>query len=208
MIHGRNYTVDFPDENGIRVAFIDILLDDCYQLGRIKTPVKTIIDIGANVGLFDLAARRRFPEAIIHAYEPNPNLEIYLKQQVSAGKFEYFMEAVGLESGKGALDYHEDSVQTRWIHDQNGNIAQTAFRETINRLGGSVDLIKMDCEGAEWEIFQDEKSWSRVQHLSMEYHLKFGRTAKEALNKVRELGFHIIRHSPASGFGIIIASRE
>lgn len=208
VINGRRHRLSLPNENGVKVAFIDLLLDDCYGCKRISEPVKTVLDIGANVGLFGIAARAVFPDAIIHVYEPNPNLESYLEEQAKAGRFNYFKEAVGLDNGKVSLDYNEDSVQTRSLNDAAGNIPQIAFREAINQLGSSVDLVKMDCEGAEWELLQDTESWSRVRHLSMEYHLWSDHTEKEVLDKVRKLGFRIVNHTPMGEFGLIIATRS
>lgn len=47
----ESYVKHFPDLNGVR----------------------TVIDVGANVGFFSLFAALRFPEAVIHAYEPLPS---------------------------------------------------------------------------------------------------------------------------------------
>ncbi len=207
VIRGDRHRLWLPDEHGIKIAFVELLLDDCYGCRRISKPVKTILDIGANVGLFGLMAREIFPDAVIHAYEPNPNLEPYLKHQAKIGSFECFMEAVGLDHGKVSLTFAADSVQTRSFNDQAGDIKQTAFREIIRRIGDSVDLVKMDCEGTEWPLFQDVESWSRVRHLSLEYHLWPGCSEKEALDKVRALGFYIRYHKPLDGFGLIWASR-
>src|SRR4051812_17615714 len=62
---GTEYTLDIPNEQGVRVAFAEILLDDCYGLRSSfeKVDVKTILDVGANVGLFSLAARLAYPAA-------------------------------------------------------------------------------------------------------------------------------------------------
>ena len=35
--------------------FHEIVIDDCYQLNEIKEPVRPILDIGANIGLFAIA---------------------------------------------------------------------------------------------------------------------------------------------------------
>lgn len=214
VINGRRHQLSLPNENGVKVAFIDLLLDDCYGCKRISEPVKTVLDIGANVGLFGITARLAFPDAVIHAYEPNPNLAPYLQAQAKAARFNYFTEAVGLDNGKVSLDYNEDSVQTRSLTDQSGPITQISFREAINKIGCSVDFVKMDCEGAEWELFRDIESWRRVRHLSMEYHLWPDHAEKEVLDKMRELGFRVVNHAPVvshppmEGFGLIIATRS
>ena len=122
VIKGQHHRLSLPDEHGIKVAFIDLLLDDCYGCRELDDPVKTVLDIGANVGLFGITAREAFPDAIIHSYEPNPHLEQYLRNQARVGSFEYFMEAIGLESSKVMLHFKWDSVLTRTENDHNGNI--------------------------------------------------------------------------------------
>ena len=210
-INGQLQDIHMPNENGVRVAFIEILLDDCYRcrkLARYSQPVNTVLDIGANVGLFGIAARDAFPAAQIQAYEPNPHLEQYLAVQAKTANFRYFMEAIGLENGSVSLDFNVDSVQTRSMPDETGRIPRVAFREAIGRLGGSVDLVKMDCEGAEWAILKDTDSWDRIKHLSMEYHLWPDHTHDEVLDVVRSLGFLVREHSPSDNFGLLIASHS
>jgi FkbM family methyltransferase len=208
LINGDRKTVSLPQDYGIKVAFVEILLDDCYQLENLSQPILNILDIGANVGLFSLAARNRFPQAVIHAYEPNPELEKYLKIQAHSVSFDYFMEAVGLEDGKVTLEFYEDSVQTRSKVNEAGEIPQVAFRKTIERLGGSVDLAKVDCEGAEWLLFQDQDSWQSVQNLSLEYHLWPDRKHEEIQQVIQNLGFKLRKQIPIQDYGLILASRQ
>ena len=212
-INGEMYELNLPDENGVKVAFIDLLLDDCYgcrNLKRSGVKINTILDIGGNVGLFGLAARNIFPNAAIHSYEPNRQLEQYLSVQAQSSGFDYFMEAVGLKDSMISLELHEDSVQTRSKKkDSDGNVPQIAFRKAIDRLGGEVDLLKMDCEGAEWEIFKDPDSWKRVRNLSMEYHLFEPEHTKEVVKKIiADLGFTITSFIHKDNFGLLIATRN
>ncbi|MCL1468538.1 FkbM family methyltransferase [Argonema galeatum] len=207
LVNGSQKSVILPEETGVKVAFIDVILDDCYGLKNLSKPIHKVLDIGAHVGLFSLAARNMFPQAIIHAYEPNKYLEKYLKNQADAAGFEYFMEAVGLEAGKVTLDLHEDSVQTRSKVDELGDIPQVAFRQAIDRLGGSIDIVKLDCEGAEWQIFQDRDAWQSVQNLSMEYHLWPDRTHDQVREVVQNLGFKIKKQIPITDYGLLLASR-
>ena len=197
-----------PSENGVKVAFVELLLDDCYQLSKIPENISTIIDIGANVGLFGIAARSRFPLAKIHAYEPNLSLEPYLKQQASSAQVRYFMEAVGHSDGFVALDKNSDSVLTRSKPDSSGGVPQISFRRAIERLGGKVDLVKLDCEGAEWEIFEDKESWSSVSWLTMEYHLWPNHSHEEVADVVQTLGFTVLMQRPAVSDGMILACQK
>ncbi|MCZ8188638.1 MAG: FkbM family methyltransferase [Microcystis sp. LE19-338.1B] len=208
-INGEPKLLNLPDERGMKSVFIDNLLDDCYGLEKLSHPISTILDIGANVGLFSVAARNVFPHAIIHAYEPNPSLEKHLNNQAQVANFKYFMEAVGAADGKVLLNFNENSGCVRSQVDERGNVTMVALRQTIERLGGCVDLVKLDCEGAEWLIFEDREAWRSVKNLTMEYHLYPSHTEDEIRDIIENsLGFKIISHFSREGWcGLIQASR-
>ncbi|MGL5064766.1 MAG: FkbM family methyltransferase, partial [Microcoleus sp.] len=81
IVLGQHQPLSLPVEKGMDGEFIEVLLDDCYGVEQLPASLLKILDIGANVGLFPIAARNRFPQSVIHAYEPNPNLETYLENQ-------------------------------------------------------------------------------------------------------------------------------
>ena len=80
-IAGKRIELSFPtgEEDVHAHELGKILFNDCYRLGQIEKPVKTVIDVGANIGLFSITARHFFPNAMILAYEPNTRLETQLK---------------------------------------------------------------------------------------------------------------------------------
>jgi FkbM family methyltransferase len=193
--------------DGVRSAFIPIFFDDCYGLER-ASRVRTVLDIGANIGVFGLAARINFPDALIHAYEPNADLESKLRTQAEAADFKYFLEAVGAESGRVALDRNDDPVLSRTRAAEEGTVPQVAFRTALERLGGEADFVKVDCEGAEWTFISDRDAWQKVRYLSMEYHLWPSHTVPELLETVGGLGFTVTHHQPASAdYGLLLAER-
>ena len=207
LLNGKQVPVQFPDERGVKVAFSELFFGDCYGLEEVTSPTATVLDIGGNVGIFALAARKAFPGAVIHSYEPNPNLEKYLKVQAQAASSRFFMEAVETEDCFVSLEFHTESVVTVSTVDQNSSIPATAFRKAVERLGGKVDFAKVDCEGAEWHLWQDHAAWQNVWHLAAEYHLHSGHTHEEARAVVTGLGFHVLRQERDSTVGLIHASR-
>jgi FkbM family methyltransferase len=209
IVLGNRQNVNLPSEKGMDGEFIEVLLDDCYGVEQLSESLIKIIDIGANVGLFPIAARNRFPQAVIHAYEANPNLEKYLKHQSQIANFEYFMEAVGVQDGKVTLDIREVSGKTRSSVSENGDIPMISFKRAIERIGDRVDLAKVDCEGAEWLLFEDIDTWQLVQNLSLEYHLWFGHSHTETRQVIENLGFQIKKQIPIDKwYGLILASRR
>ncbi len=213
-LNGRDVPLLVPREHGVRIAFVELLLDDCYGLhalsgGQHGCDISRVVDIGANAGLFGLAARIAFPQATIHCYEPNPALERYLAHQAKSAGFDYFLEAVGREAGRVRLNVDaSESVHSASRSDPDGTIPQVALRTALDRLGGEVDLVKMDCEGAEWEILEDAESWRRVRFLTLEYHLGNGTDHNRIRSALAKLDYTIERQTRATNYGLVHAMRE
>lgn len=211
IVNGNPRELALPDDAGTAIAFKDIFLSDVYGLENLPQPPKAIVDIGAHAGLFSLAARLYFPGAIIHAYEPNPALWSNLDRQSEIGRFTAFHEAVGLEQGKAILEFRGDTVFTSCVPSQSGEIKVTAISEVIRRIANSgiVDLLKLDCEGAEWEILKDVEAMQRVANLTMEYHLAGRESLPHLLHILRDLHFHIdFVHNDGDSNGRIHACRD
>lgn len=212
-LSGHTVSIRLPTEIGVKVAFIELLLDDCYQLRRLirlGEAITRVIDVGANVGLFGLAARNAFHTAVIHAYEPNRALEPYLSEQCRSAGVEVFYEAVGREADTVTLDVINaaESVHTASRSDPAGTIPQIALRTAIERIGGSVDLLKIDCEGSEWEMLAAPASWRSVRYVTMEYHLREGLNHDSIGEALRRCGFLILDQNRAETYGLVFARNE
>jgi len=208
-VDSRTARLNLPGDGGTKTAFVDVLMDDCYRLRTFPKTTRTVLDIGAHAGLFSIAGRLAFPNAKIHAYEPNPQMLPFLSNQAETAHFSFFGEAVGLAEGRISLDSGADSVHTRTHRTEQGEIHCTSFASAVARLGGAVDLVKLDCEGAEWEILKDEKTWKDVSNLTMEFHLWAGYTIEELKARIVQLGFEV-RHCNLCGkdFGLLQAIRK
>ena len=201
----RKIQLSYPDEVGIWNDFIVCFIHDEYGLLNIESSA-SIIDIGANVGFFSLAARARFPEATIQAYEPNSRTLAYLQKNAAAGKFDVFGEAVGASEGWVTIEDAGDSNQARTSTSADSQgVRQVAFATIVERAGGWIDFAKIDCEGAEWGLFRDTASWKRIGEVRMEYHLVDGHTYAEVEQALTGLGFDIYLHQPAESWGMVWA---
>jgi FkbM family methyltransferase len=208
MANGKFLELKLPQDKGTHTAFVDILLDDCYGLVDLPNQVGTVVDIGCHAGLFSIAASRRWPGALIHSYDPNPHMQPFWSRHADQIGFVGFQQAVGKESGFISLVPNPESVQTRTDEKRKGDIAQVSFEKVLDRMGGHCDLVKLDCEGAEWQILQDFKNWQKVRFLRMEFHLWAGYTLPQLLQTVSFLGFKVT-YCQMSGrdFGLLSAQR-
>ena len=206
-IEKRRHTLTYPAEEGVRNDFLACAIWNEYGLGEKMPEPKTIVDIGANVGFFSLAARNFYPNARIYAYEPNPRLMRYLTENIRGLNIHVFDEAVGSTNGFVAIDDQADSNQVTTQMVENGSIRQVSFSKLLSRIAGPIDLLKLDCEGAEWDLFKASECWKSVRHLRMEYHLGDSHTFDEVSLTLGRLGIHILEHRPSTNFGIVWACR-
>jgi len=147
----------------------EIYLADCYKLRGLKE-IHTIVDIGANVGLFSMIARHHFPQARIDAYEPNPGLLEIIESHLRPLGINLYHEAVGLENGRSSPVNTRGSLDYQVMVDPSGDLPMAGVSTVLERIGGTIDLLKMDCEGGEWEILQSNEFMRNVRTLAMEYH--------------------------------------
>jgi len=116
-------------------------------------PGMTVLDIGAHLGHFSLIAAKRGADVI--AFEPNPSTVPYLKRNLEdngvAQKVRLVQQAVGAAAGTVSFytspDGEQSSLHAHKAADRVVSVAMTPVDDET--LGLSVDVIKMDVEGAE-----------------------------------------------------------
>jgi hypothetical protein len=55
----------------------------------------------------------------------------------------------------------------------------------------AAHLLKLDCEGGEWNILKDTEAMQRVASLTMKYHLTGSKSIEDLLAILRDIRFHI-----------------
>lgn len=167
-----------------------------------KTEQPCIIDCGANIGLSVLYFKRLYPKAKIVAFEADP--EIYSICQENLLR----MNLQGVEMIPKAV-WHEESVLNFYSEGADGGrLAQATDRGrfvevTTVRLGKwleqKVDFLKLDIEGAEFEVLNDVKNQlANVERIFVEYHSFVGQRQRldELLKILIDSGFRLHINSP------------
>lgn len=207
-LQGRVVKVVSPLEIGPALDFINVALDDEYGLRKLPIKPRTIVDVGANFGLFSLLAAHYVPGAKIHAYEPNPRVYTFAFHNLGLVDAISYPEGVGRRAGTAIIRELGESQLARTEPSEHGDIKIISLSEAIRRMGGAVDLLKMDCEGAEWEIFKDTDAFRQVSLLRMEYHLDRDRRLNDLYTAASTIGFVVNRLVPNDGFGIVWMSNS
>ena len=141
--------------------FREIFIDECYDeaLQSITTDFPYILEIGGNTGLFALRAKTLYPKARIHSFEPEAQNYSAFKSLIQKNELEdvyVYKEAVGSESGLINLHLNDKNVGGHSTENTfAGNRIETvAMVSILDVLEEHLifDLVKIDCEGAEYQI--------------------------------------------------------
>jgi FkbM family methyltransferase len=137
-----------------------------------------VIDGGANVGFFSLYFLSRYPESHIVAIEPDPDTVAVCRKNLApySDRVTVVQGAIWGQSGKLRLE----ATGEDWNHKTKapgegelGSVEAFTMPSLIARGGGAgVDLLKLDVEGAESEIFvANAKEWlPSVANIVVELH--------------------------------------
>ena len=163
---------------------------------------KVIFDIGGNIGITSVYLASLFPEAQIYTFEPlKENFEILKKNTSQFNNIEVFNFGLGAKNGSFKLylsDDEENYGGVSFYYEVEGNMSEPYtecevknVNDVIQEIGvTSVDLIKIDTEGAEYDILTNIKVefLNKTSWITGELH---GNRDFELLNYLNNLGFSI-----------------
>lgn len=166
--HGANFA--FQDKETAIQTFKEIFVDEIYKLNGDET---IILDIGANIGLFSCYAALKSPMAKIFAIEADPANYEKLKRNFYSDKKlanmsaeHYALAAVTQErdfycsdvSGWSSLSNTRGASQAHSVRVHGITINEFCEKHEI----GVIDLMKIDIEGAEYELIMEDSKFFDV----------------------------------------------
>ena len=187
-------------------TFLENLCRADYLKHGIKLgPGDCVVDLGANIGAFTvLAANIVGQSGRVYAYEPNPEAFIRLQENVNLNNLqnvECYNEAVC--DCNGMIDFYCCNKTAHSTHyckidgrDNTNNrkisIKSTSIMDVIKRVPGSIDLMKIDVEGAEYCIISEftKDTLKSIRQLAMEIHNIDGIDCSSIGVLLKEIGYH------------------
>jgi len=189
----------------------ETLIDRFYT--KLGTEIQSdwlVVDIGAAIGEFTIEASLQLTNGIVFAFEPNPGSINILRQNIRANNLrcvETFNLGVWNEKGEIPLHFLNNEPLQAVSGVENCANLETGLETSIpvitleqvveEIVGEKVDLMKLDCEGAEYEILlhQDPKLYSKIDRIIMEYHdLDEQRNHHILKSRLEEFGYQVSQH--------------
>lgn len=171
--------IDGPPDAHLDFLFREIWLNREYSPpGYEIAPGDVVIDVGANLGVFTAFAAKQATGVLVYAYEPSPIVFDYLRRNVEASRLTgitLVQAAVAGVSGP-RLFVEGGNKMVGHLGDQSsqGQLVTCQTLEDVFKTNDLTrcDLLKIDCEGAEYEIFETVRPETlvRVKRIVGEYH--------------------------------------
>lgn len=182
--------------------YTEIFVDKSYDYPNLGMGNPTILDIGANTGLFTLRMKELYPAATVYCYEPFLSNYKELSQNIRLSELKdvkIINKGVGGSSRSEKLFINKSNLGGHSLFAKEARseefvkIEILGFPDLLKNLPQNrINLVKMDCEGAEYEIIKsiDVLSASKIEIIIFEstesvYNLN------ELLEHLKSLGFSI-----------------
>lgn len=170
-----------------RYVYHEVVDNDGYRLGTLNFEPDVIYDVGANLGMFTIWAKHLFRMAKIVAVEPEPENFATLSE-VCRGLAGIELIHGGIGSGplyfhrggdpgkhqftSGGIGYSPQQLAADPLHIPS-EVLLVDMADLIEKHGGERYVVKIDCEGAEACLLEDQRAFkalSGAAYLTIELH--------------------------------------
>lgn len=216
--------ISTPNRPGARVPVYEIFADGSYRLewflgSLIDRPIQ-VIDIGGHVGTFSCRLTQLHPRAYVRAFEPSATTAAYLRRNIAqnnvGARVEVFERALSGNTGVAVFDDNGAGSGLNGLlaaGHSSGNaieVATVSFDDVVVSVQAPIDLVKIDCEGGEYDLVLGSKpeSWASVRRVVIEHHPVAGRTWSELREFFAAVGLDLQQLDEAGVHGCAWLSRD
>ncbi|MFZ2190540.1 MAG: FkbM family methyltransferase [Candidatus Magasanikiibacteriota bacterium] len=223
----QNIEINYRDDSDLSVID-EIFVDKMYRSTEniILDNKNCILDIGAHIGLFSIYASVLNPKVKIIALEPEPSNFALMKENL---KLNHCKNVVVKQTALIASEESEVTLQlsknshnhivpllncyivdpaNKEIEVSATNLEKMILKNKLDKIG----LLKMDIEGAEFEIFENVEDGilNIVENIAVEYHETENNKHIDLENIFRSHGFSV-EHFPNhydKKFGLLLCRNK
>ena len=176
-----------------------------------------IIDVGAHIGLFALFASQFCKNGKIFCYEPIKENYKILIENIEMNQIQNIFPnnlAVTKETSRVKIFLNDDqSGHSMFIQNKNFVEVDSKSLSDIFIDNGikECDFLKLDCEGAEYEIIESLPSdlFTKINKTAIEYHMVDTKPEllEQLINKFKQFSFSVHTRSLFADIGFLFAKK-
>lgn len=166
-----------PENSDYGVAYEVFVNEDYRPPAEIdRAAVKLVIDIGGNVGFSALYWLQAFPHCSVEVFEPHPLHLVQMQKNLAlAGERGQGVKVHAVAAGAAS---RSATLSSGGSSSMVSDAAEGAFAIEIADIfpllmARTIDVLKLDAEGAEYEILADDRFGAlNIRHLILEWHTR------------------------------------
>ncbi len=186
----------FVDALSLQSQFLEIFLQRGYDF-EAERPNPLIFDCGGNIGLSVIWFKLRYPQSRIVVFEADPVIAEVLEGNLDKLGFKEGVKVVhaAVWTKTGKIRFLSNGADSGSVDEQKGDKLVNAVR-LADWITEPVDLLKLDIEGAEYEVIHDLCETGKiglVHRIICEIHGRLGedrRRLAEILAALANYNFH------------------
>lgn len=169
----KGINVIFRDPLSFLHAIKEIFVEEIY-LFKTTNASPLIIDCGGYIGISALFFKLTYPQSKVIVFEPDSENFQLAEENINSWRFdniELHKKAVWINSKD--LEFYESNSMASSVHAINtgGNKVKVPAVRLKDFLDQKVDFLKIDIEGAEYQVLLDIKSrLLNIEKMFVEYH--------------------------------------
>jgi FkbM family methyltransferase len=172
----------------------------------------SVLDLGANIGLFGAWILGRFPDASVVGFEADPANAAIHRRTIEANAKDWRLVEAFAATAPGRVAFAAGSQATS--HQSRGEGAIEVEAVDVFEYTDGVDMLKVDIEGSEWPLLADPR-FREIPALAvvLEYHddgCPRPNAAEAALEALEAAGYDVVGWAtkPVYGAGVVWGLRR
>ena len=169
---------------------VEVICEE-HQYDSLNVKGRQVVDIGADCGDSSIQFAYRGAKEV-YSYEPNVSAIRALDMTLTANKYKnisQYNEAVLGKAGYVSIDANAEANRAGKLTNGSFRIKATTLNEIVDKHKIKDGVLKMDCEGYEYEIFDGatDKTLLAFNEMAIELH----KGAGKIIDRLGHLGYAI-----------------
>jgi FkbM family methyltransferase len=173
----------------------EVFLNGDYCPPFTTPTIRSIVDLGGNVGYATVFLGRMFPEASIDVFEPHPAHVGALRENIVLNEMRQRVSVHPFAAGASCRSFYltdADTCSSLVSNSGNGSIPVEVIDWLAFAESRKIDMLKMDIEGAEYEILFDPRFEKlRIPVICVEWHVRAGEQRPSVPERLRSIGYRV-----------------
>jgi FkbM family methyltransferase len=192
---GRSFRCEIGDYSQLHVLR-EVFISEDYRVDDLPSP-GTILDLGSNIGASLIYFRLKYPEARIVGVEADPLVFPMLERNIAQFPgIELANVGVAGTTGEATLFHNEQSwassLKPIWPTKTQITIKTRSLEDLLDDFDlPSVDLLKIDVEGSEWDVLSSFRQFDRLRAVVGEVHKVGDQPPRRLLDRLGDFSVSI-----------------